>query len=270
MAASVTALLLVEKLGIDVVLPSLAPSLEALLAVHGRHMTLLVAGLAIMSIFFWGVGTLLTLPALLRVTTWKIQANRHTKLLMLFQSLPLIVFNFLLGVVIFPLVPFLLPDSAFDFAHLPTTAVLCRDITVWMVVEEVFFFYLHRLMHENKWLYQTVHKIHHKWHAPVALIAIYCHPVEHLLCNILPLLLGPLLCGSHIAASGIYLATGMIHTTAVHSGYWCCDDNGMHDEHHAKLSVNFGIFGVMDTLYGTYRLPVGAVGGAASAPAKAD
>ena len=38
-------------------------------------------------------------------------------------------------------------------------------------------------------------------------------------------------------------------------GYWFCDDNGMHDEHHNKFNVNFGVTGMMDKWYGTYQLP---------------
>eukprot|EP00971_Amphidinium_carterae_P039024 767186-Amphidinium_carterae.1 len=56
--------------------------------------------------------------------------------------------------------------------------------------------YLHMSGSQLIMRFEQCWQIHHKWHAPVALIAIYCHPVEHLLCNILPLLLGPLLCGS--------------------------------------------------------------------------
>ena len=29
----------------------------------------------------------------------------------------------------------------------------------------------------------------------------------------------------------------------------------MHDEHHAKFNVNFGVTGMMDKWYGTYQLP---------------
>eukprot|EP00449_Zooxanthella_nutricula_P029837 CAMPEP_0198489010 /NCGR_PEP_ID=MMETSP1462-20131121/1153_1 /TAXON_ID=1333877 /ORGANISM="Brandtodinium nutriculum, Strain RCC3387" /LENGTH=139 /DNA_ID=CAMNT_0044217497 /DNA_START=92 /DNA_END=507 /DNA_ORIENTATION=- len=78
-----------------------------------------------------------------------------------------------------------------------------------------------------------------------------------------PLLAGPILCGSHVASVGVLLLLGLVHTTAVHSGYWICDDDGMHDEHHRQFNVNYGVVGIMDVWYGTYRLPAGAVGTAA-------
>lgn len=151
-----------------------------------------------------------------------------------------------------------LPESSYDWRALPSTDILARDVIIWLLVEEVCFFYVHKWLHDNKKMYAAVHKIHHTWTAPISLVAIYCHPFEHLASNLTPVLLGPILCGSHAAALAIFLAVGTIHTLIVHSGYWFCDDNGMHDEHHAKFNVNFGVMGLMDSFYGTYQLPPGA------------
>merc|ERR1719162_1456137 len=151
-----------------------------------------------------------------------------------------------------------MPDSTWDMQNFPSTSTLLRDIVAWLIIEEIMFFYLHRWMHENKTMYAKVHKLHHTWTAPISYVAIYCHPLEHILCNILPFIMGPLLCRSHIIASAIYLFAGTVHTLAVHSGYWFCDDNGMHDEHHKAFNVNYGVTGAMDALYGTLRLPAGA------------
>lgn len=37
---------------------------------------------------------------------------------------------------------------------------------------------LPRLLHHPK-LYKKIHKKHHEWTAPIGVIALYCHPVEH-------------------------------------------------------------------------------------------
>merc|ERR1719230_1684839 len=101
---------------------------------------------------------------MLRVTQWKIQPNKELDWAMLQKSMPLIIFNFLLGQVLGPgAFLALLPESAFDMRQFPTTSTLMRDIITWMLVEELLFFYLHRWMHENKKMYAAVHKLHHTW-----------------------------------------------------------------------------------------------------------
>merc|ERR1711916_284334 len=66
---------------------------------------------------------------------------------------------------------------------------------------------------------------------------------------------GPLICQMHLLQISVFLFVSLIHTCAVHSGYWICDDNGMHDEHHRFFNCNYGTHGIMDSLYGSYRLP---------------
>ncbi|CAJ1327667.1 unnamed protein product [Effrenium voratum] len=257
LASAITALLLAEMVVMDVVLPPWIPTIEAFESLAGKWQAMAVLGIMNSSIAFWGIGGLFALPALLKVSRWKIQA-KTCDASMLLRSLPLITFNHFLGAVLaLPILRYTLPETSFDWRALPSTNVLARDVCVWLVVEEVLFFYVHRWLHENKKMYAAVHKLHHTWTAPVSLVAIYCNPFEHVVSNILPVLAGPVLCRSHAAAFGVFLFVGTIHTLAVHSGYWICDDKGMHDEHHAKFSVNYGVLGLMDALYGTYQLPAG-------------
>jgi len=264
LAASVSALLLVEYLAMEWLLPPWVPLTEAMEASMGRLPLMFVLGTLIFVVTFWGFGGLFAVPALWRVEGWKIQPNKALDRGKLLEAMPLVVFNFIVSIVLTPLVlSALLPESAFDWRRLPGTWTLTRDVVMWMVVQEVSFFYVHRWLHEDKKLYAAIHKLHHTWTAPVSLVAIYCHPIEHVVSNMAPLLAGPILCGSHVASIGVFLFLGLVHTTAVHSGYWICDDNGMHDEHHRQFNVNYGVVGIMDVWYGTYKLPVGAADRAA-------
>jgi len=260
-AASLTGLLLVEKLVMEFVFPPWAPTVESLLLTWGKIPFLLAGGAAVFNVVFWSVGLIMALPALVDTKQWKIQPNRSLDVQSLLSSLPLVILNSNLGALYAPFVlAAFLPESAFDMRSLPSMRILLRDIIVWMVAEEFAFFHIHRLFHENKKLYAAVHKLHHTWTSPVSFVAIYCHPLEHILCNVSPLVLGPVLCGSHVVSISVFVFLGIVHTLAVHSGYWVCDDNGMHDEHHAKFTVNYGVLGVLDAWYGTYRLPAGAAG----------
>jgi methylsterol monooxygenase len=257
---TLTGLVLIEKVAFEFMLPPLVPSIEAWCKSSGTLPFMLVSGGVSSSVAFWGFGMLFAIPALLHVSKWKIQQRKTLDARELLRAMPLIVFNFMLSAVVIPVVLYAcLPSSSFDWRTLPSTTTLARDALVWMTIEEVLFFYVHRWLHINKWMYQKVHKLHHTWTAPVSFVSIYCNPVEHILSNMMPLIAGPIICGSHIFAISVFIFLGLIHTQAVHSGYWICDDNGAHDEHHAKFNVNFGVTGIMDSWYGTYRLPSGAV-----------
>eukprot|EP00411_Alexandrium_monilatum_P037043 CAMPEP_0175398178 /NCGR_PEP_ID=MMETSP0095-20121207/35360_1 /TAXON_ID=311494 /ORGANISM="Alexandrium monilatum, Strain CCMP3105" /LENGTH=266 /DNA_ID=CAMNT_0016696891 /DNA_START=15 /DNA_END=814 /DNA_ORIENTATION=- len=214
-AATVTGLLLFEKLCLDVLLPPLAPQLESLVLERGLPTFLLTGSVLLFTVAFWGVGSLFALPALLGASRWKIQADRRVDHKALLRSMPLICLNFALGMVIAPVVFYsFLPRESFDFRRTPNTRTLVRDVLVWLVVEEVMFFYTHRWMHENKRMYAAVHKLHHTWTAPISYVAIYCHPLEHVVSNLSPLLAGPVLCGSHVAAIGVFSFLGIVHTLA--------------------------------------------------------
>lgn len=256
LAASVVSLALAQKLWLSLMLPHLVPYLQDQISTHGRLGALLRAFVRGFTPTFWGVGFLMSLPAFYDVKRFKIQKDRSMMARQLYQSMPLLVLNFLIALVL-PAVSFFvfLPDRAFDFESVPSMRTILFDTAVWIALQEAMFFYIHRWFHTNKLMYQMVHKIHHTWSAPIAYVAIYAHPIEHLLANILPILAGPLLCGSHVACIVVFHFLGFLHTMAVHSGYWICDDHGMHDEHHAKFNCNYGVSGVLDCLYGSYRLP---------------
>lgn len=261
-AASITGLVLAEKLAMDYLVAPWAPTLSSFDAILGRTKLVALLGFAVTTCAFWGLGGIMALPACFHVDKWKIQANRTMDFSALLAALPLVAFNFVTGIGAYVLtMSVLLPESAFDWHALPDTTTLTRDVVIWLLLQEVSFFYSHKFLHENKRAYSAIHKLHHTWTAPVSLVGIYCHPLENLFSNIVPVLLGPMLCRSHVASILVFLFLGMIHNCAVHSGYWFCDDDGMHDEHHRKFTVNYGVTGLMDSWYGTYSLPTGAVGG---------
>lgn len=137
-------------------------------------------------------------------------------------------------------------------SELPTFAQACSHMAVFLVVEELLFYYLHRLMHRPP-LYGMVHKRHHEWTAPIAIATNYCHPVEHALCNLLPVMIGPLLCGSHCAVIWMWQTIATVNSINTHSGYHLplMPSPEAHDFHHLRFNVNYGVMGVLDWLHGT-------------------
>eukprot|EP00930_Biecheleria_cincta_P057440 TRINITY_DN43370_c0_g1_i1.p1 TRINITY_DN43370_c0_g1~~TRINITY_DN43370_c0_g1_i1.p1 ORF type:complete len:292 (+),score=31.39 TRINITY_DN43370_c0_g1_i1:73-948(+) len=210
--------------------------------------------------FFWVCGIFMALPALLHVQHWKIQM-KHMHLSMLAESLPVVLLNSLGFVPSGIVLKRVLPAESFSFANLPSIGTLTVQIAVVLVVQELLFFYSHRWLHVNKQMYARVHKLHHTWTAPISLVAIYAHPFEHVVSNVFPPFAGCVLVRAHFATMSIHTVLGLAHTLAVHSGYFFCDDHGMHDEHHRSFNVNYGVFGVLDWLHGTYVLPPTAAAG---------
>ena len=115
---------------------------------------------------------------------------------------------------------------------------MIAELAVFVLVEEVGFFYTHLALH-NPTLYRRVHKIHHEWSAPLGLTSLYAHPLEHALSNLLPVALGPLLLGSHLVTAWAWYALSLTSTVNAHSGYHLplLPSPEFHDYHHLKFRV---------------------------------
>lgn len=101
---------------------------------------------------------------------------------------------------------------------LPTNREICLHILGFAVVDEVLFYSSHRLAHHRS-LYRHVHKVHHEWTAPLALASDYCHPLEHLLVNVLPNIAYALIFGSDPFSYLIWWVLGYLGSQTNHSGY---------------------------------------------------
>ena len=135
---------------------------------------------------------------------------------------------------------------------LPNMLEIFVNLLGCVVVEEIGFYYSHRLFHHPA-LYKHFHKIHHEFTAPIAVAAVYAHPVEHLIANLGPVVCGPLLCGAHIVTTWIWIALALFMTASGHSGYHLpfMPSNEAHDYHHLKFNNNYGSTGFLDWVHGT-------------------
>ncbi|KAL3439739.1 hypothetical protein BJX65DRAFT_317728 [Aspergillus insuetus] len=135
---------------------------------------------------------------------------------------------------------------------LPSWIAIVKDFAFGLLAREISFYYVHRLMH-HPMLYARFHKMHHKYTAPVAFAGEYAHPVEHLLANILPVVLPLHLRGAHFVSIGLFAVFELWEAAADHSGYdfLKLPPAELHDLHHEKFRVNYGTIGLMDWIHGT-------------------
>jgi len=138
----------------------------------------------------------------------------------------------------------------------PSAAESLAHIVVVVLVNEVLFFYGHWAFHASPFLYRKVHKVHHEFTAPCALSALYCHPIELVLQDMLPLTVGLFVFNVHVGTVLVWIPLGMLGTQAHHSGFhfvWAGADHQpeFHDLHHEKFSGNYGNIGILDWLHGT-------------------
>lgn len=119
--------------------------------------------------------------------------------------------------------------------RVPALGTILYHLAAMALIQEVTFYYAHRLLHVGS-IYRYIHKVHHYWQAPIAIAAIYCHPLEHFFANLLPVLLGPMVLGSHRAVTAIWLIIVHVFTLNDHSGYHfpLMPSPEFHDYHHLK------------------------------------
>lgn len=139
--------------------------------------------------------------------------------------------------------------------------------SIILLVDDIYFYFFHRLLHTNKFLYKHIHKLHHSAHSPYPINYIYAHPIE-IFSGFGGSAIGILIQGKIYSSSLImYSIIKILHEIYIHSGvilfkfdnYYFMSFIGSvedHDIHHYYLKGNYcSNFNYLDKLFGTYITP---------------
>lgn len=122
-------------------------------------------------------------------------------------------------------------------------------IPITLFIYELLFFHVHFLFH--KFLY-NLHKIHHLYTHPISIGAFYSHPIEHALTNVLFLLISAKVAGLNSITFRVCHIYALFNTMIMaHGGY--IFSSPTHTMHHMLNNCNYGVLGIFDRIYGTYK-----------------
>ncbi|KAF4670490.1 Chromosome 5 4 [Perkinsus olseni] len=84
-----------------------------------------------------------------------------------------------------------------DPERLPSKLEIAVQMIYFILVNEFLFFYGHWLFHASPYLYKKIHKMHHEYPAPNVFASLYCHPLELVIADFVPLGAGAFCLGAH-------------------------------------------------------------------------
>ncbi len=176
------------------------------------------------------------------------------------KRMPLYLFNITLLLAISGL------GAYFGFGFLKqevSIGIIVFQVVFAFVIDDIFFYFYHRWLHENKFMLKNVHSIHHKATKPFPLEYLYAHPFEWLMGMIgaflgfaLILIFMPV----NLYAFWVFGALRNLHEIHIHSDLELPVSSKIpllsktkhHDDHHAKLTGNYAsTFVWMDRFFKT-------------------
>ncbi|MEZ4474524.1 MAG: sterol desaturase family protein [bacterium] len=144
----------------------------------------------------------------------------------------------------------------------PAWWVMALQVVLFIYLDDFLYYFMHRGLHRQPWLWRKVHLWHHRTKTPWAISAHDMHPLEFLATAGL-MLVGPLALGCHVLVLWIWIAFRQLEAAEGHCGYAFplsltrllpgSDGALHHDVHHSQMQGNFaGFLSHVDRLFGTW------------------
>lgn len=147
----------------------------------------------------------------------------------------------------------------------PSLPVQLVQIVIAMFVMDTWQYFVHRYMHQNKYLYRHIHSQHHRLVVPYAIGALYNHPLEGLLLDTFGGAISFLASGMTARTAVIFFCFAVIKTVDDHCGLWLPgnifhlffqNNTAYHDIHHqlhgTKYNYSQPFFSIWDKFLGTH------------------
>jgi len=170
------------------------------------------------------------------------------------------------------LLPYLFHTPLDQLPLLPSLKAFIVHFILAHVINDFFLYWGHRIQHENKWLWENFHSVHHRIATPTAVSTAYIDPIDMTLQSSLPTLLAMVLTQSHPVTFAIFAFSRVAENTFNHCGLDSTLINVVslkflpfraaikhHDEHHkfsgySGNAKNYGEgFWIWDSMFGTSR-----------------
>jgi sterol desaturase/sphingolipid hydroxylase (fatty acid hydroxylase superfamily) len=137
------------------------------------------------------------------------------------------------------------PQRLFSPTHILTYLFFFLSKSI-RVVLDTWQYFLHRLMHQSRFLYKHLHSVHHRLYVPYAFGALYNHPVEGFLLDSLGALLSESVAGLSVRQAMFFFILSTCKTVDDHCGYSLPFDPlqmlsgntaDYHDIHHQTIGI---------------------------------
>ena len=177
------------------------------------------------------------------------------------KRMPLFLFNFILLISVAGISSYLIYD-VLETSFIPLWMIGLQVLFAFFI-DDIWFYFFHRWLHENKFMLKHVHSIHHRATTPFPLEYLYAHPIEWMLGMIgvviafaLILVVMPM----NIYALWLFGMLRNLHEIHIHSDLELpffskipfLSKTKHHDDHHARLKGNYAsTFSWMDRIFKT-------------------
>ena len=161
------------------------------------------------------------------------------------KMLPLCLFNLISAY------PFFFNSQNYITYNTPNALPVWQNCGLWLMSTDVFFYTIHYMFH-NKYLYYY-HKIHHTYKYTYGMGAIYAHPIEFFLANLVPVALPMFIFGIPLWLCDRIVFFATFYTITISHGGFKTTLGASHLNHHLKFKYNYGLL-KMDKVMGTKYL----------------